>query len=152
MWAYRLRRLATLPAPELLLLMRAQYTLLRTSLRLRRRPPGDIVTAADSVRSRAARAVPPAELEVARAVERAVMRAATHGLIRPLCLVRAVALQSMLQSRGLHGSRVVVGVQLARGAFDAHAWVEYCGVVLGDSQARVQRFVPLAGADITVRP
>lgn len=77
-------------------------------------------------------------------------RAAAHGPIRALCLVRARALQAMLEAHGIHGSRVVVGVRLADGEFGAHAWVEYGTAVLGDSGHHVARFVPFS--DGCVRP
>lgn len=142
MWRYRLHRLAGLAPSELLLLLRAQWALLRTVVRLRLQPPGRIVAAGDAPAASAGE-VDPAVMDQARAIERAVMRAARHGLVRPLCLGRAMALQSMLEARKIGGSRVRVGVQMDKGEFAAHAWVEFGGRILGDSRSNVSTYVPL---------
>jgi hypothetical protein len=73
----------------------------------------------------------------------AINRAATYGVFRPLCLVRAVALSRMLEARGMRGSRVRVGVRRRRGRFAAHAWVEYKSRVLGDHEDHVGTFAAL---------
>jgi hypothetical protein len=164
----RLGRLARLGPAGLLLLVRAQWLLLRAHVLLRRRPAGTIVSAADSrgetvsanagmdaaATARAAggsAAIEDAGLARARVAEQAVLRAAAYGVFRPLCLVRAVALHWLLEQQGVRGSRIVVGVQREAGAFDAHAWVEYRGHVLGDGETAVGRFVPLSGARLRVR-
>jgi hypothetical protein len=74
---------------------------------------------------------------------RAVRRAANYGVIRPKCLVRAVALTRMLEKRGIYGSRVRVGVQRENGQFAAHAWVELGQRVLGDDARHVATFARL---------
>lgn len=74
---------------------------------------------------------------------RAVRRAANYGVMRPTCLVRAVALSRMLEKRGIRGSRVRVGVQQENGEFSAHAWVQLGGRVLGDDAQRVATFARL---------
>jgi len=91
--------------------------------------------------------VDPAVLRTALAVE----RAAEYGVFRPNCLVRALALQRLLESRGFRGSTVRVGTRLQRGRFTAHAWVEYEGHVLGDRDWHVQRFSPLAPLEVSHR-
>jgi hypothetical protein len=70
----------------------------------------------------------------------AVQRVAAYGLFRPTCLVQAIALQSMIQSRGFGGSSVRVGVRWQDGRFLAHAWVDYRGAVLADHVIPVSRF------------
>jgi hypothetical protein len=74
----------------------------------------------------------------------AIARASEHGLFRPTCLVRAVALQQMLQRRGFPGSSLHVGVRQRNTTFLAHAWVEYRGAVLADEEWHVRRFQELA--------
>ena len=74
---------------------------------------------------------------------RSVRRAADHGLLRPKCLVRAVALSRMLEKRGISGSRVRVGVRRLDGEFAAHAWVELGQHVLGDDARHVQSYAQL---------
>ncbi len=73
----------------------------------------------------------------------AVRRVADHGLLRPKCLVRAVALSRMLEQRGIAGSCVRVGVRRLDGEFGAHAWVELGQRVLGDDARHVSSFAPL---------
>jgi len=65
------------------------------------------------------------------------------GAVRPLsakCLVQAIALQQLLESRGLTGSAVHIGVRRKHGRLFAHAWVEYQRLVLSDDEWRVQQF------------
>src|SRR5947207_3055077 len=78
----------------------------------------------------------------------AVERAADYGVFRANCLIRAVALQRLLEARGFPGSAVRVGARVERGHFTAHAWVEYAGHVLGDRDWHVQRFTPFAPIEV----
>lgn len=68
-------------------------------------------------------------------------------VIRPTCLVRAMAGQQMLALKG-HGSEIRVGVRKTDDkAFDAHAWlISGDHIVLGGTQAELGRFSPLIGA------
>jgi hypothetical protein len=78
-----------------------------------------------------------------REVARAIARAGVYGLFRPSCLVRAVALHGMLQSRGFSESSLRVGVRRDSGRFLAHSWVEYRGTVLADEEWHVKKFTEL---------
>ena len=131
--------------------MRAQLALIRSAARVRNDPLGSFAVESagsalggDSNRLNAAE--PPdgysGEAEDARAsqVSMAISRAARFGLFRPSCLVRAIALQRLLDASGLSGSTVRVGVRRDSGDFAAHAWVEYGDRVLGESKSRVSRF------------
>jgi hypothetical protein len=80
------------------------------------------------------------EQERARAIALAVSRAAEHGLFRPYCLVRAIALQDLLIANGIHGSAVRVGVRREDGEFSAHAWIVWRDEILGDRPEHVARF------------
>ena len=77
-------------------------------------------------------------------LERAIAQASKHGLFRPKCLVRAIALQRMIEAQGYPGSRVQVGVRWNAGEFQAHAWVDYKGIVLGDDSSHVAKFELIA--------
>ena len=126
---------------ELAELGSAQVALLAAQYLVWTRPVGQLVTSGAPV---ADTAVVQEEVEaVAKRIALAVNRAAAYGVFRPLCLVRAVALSRMLDARGLHGSRVCVGVRRLRGRFAAHAWVEYKNQVLGDAEHHVSTFAPL---------
>jgi hypothetical protein len=153
-WRHRLRRLAGQSPAELLLLLHAQWLVCRAELRLRCAPRGRMVSGAEVDATVADDLALPrpdaAALAEAHRLEQAVLRVADHGLVRPFCLARAMALQALLDAHALHGSRVVVGVQITDGSFGAHAWVEYGGAVLGDRPSRVDRYVALQGA--RVRP
>jgi hypothetical protein len=54
----------------------------------------------------------------------------------------------MLDSRGIDGAVVRVGVRRANGEFLAHAWVEIAGETLGDADEHVGSFVPLTNLDV----
>ena len=87
--------------------------------------------------------VTPERMALARRIALGVTRAAAYGVFRPLCLVRAVALNALLERHRIHGSEVRVGVKRVAGKFEAHAWVEYGGVVLGDEEGHVRAFAEL---------
>ena len=81
---------------------------------------------------------PPAR-EVAERVAHAVERAGRAYSIYPAdCLVRSLVLVRLLHRRGLE-ARLRFGARTLTGEFEAHAWVEHCGVPLGvdGSAARI---------------
>lgn len=135
-------------------MLEAQLALLVAQFRVWTRPTGRLVShaaepgeASRAAPTTAAAQVAPADTPVlsrAEALALAVGRAAEFGLFRPLCLVRAVALNRVLERHGIRGSRVRVGVRMRNGRFAAHAWVEYCDRVLGDNEAHVGSFVELS--------
>jgi hypothetical protein len=110
-----------------------------------RRPEGEL-TARGRGDARAAAASVPATAEeraLARRLALGVRRAAAYGVFRPLCLVRAVAINGLMERHGIVGSEVRVGVKWVDGKFEAHAWVEYAGDVLGDEEHHVRAFAEL---------
>lgn len=78
----------------------------------------------------------------------AVLRAARHGLFRPRCLARAIALSRLLSSHGVGGHTIRIGVSQENGRFVAHAWVERGASILGDSAAYTRKFAPLTNVRI----
>lgn len=116
-------------------LVAAQLALLRARARLKREPIGTLTT-----RDLSANALPVGNPERARALASAVTTAADHGLFRPLCLVRALALQDLLVRNGIAGGDIRVGVRTRDGAFAAHAWVKWGNEILGDDPSHVATF------------
>lgn len=108
---------------------------MRAQWRVWRAPTGTLVTRDDTPAGG-----PVGDADRARAVALAVGRAAEHGLFRPYCLVRAVALQALLRANGIVGSVVRVGVTRLGDRFAAHAWVVWGDEVLGDLPEHVARF------------
>lgn len=141
-------KLLRLPRAEWADLMVAQRALLAAWFRVVTRPRGQLV-GTPGVRPATPLVVPDtAARDRAERLARAVTRVAAHGIFRPQCLVRAVALKELLDARGLVGSRVQIGVRSEGGTFAAHAWVEYGAEVLGDKREHVQSFAPLP--DLTI--
>lgn len=134
-----LRRLARLAPAELADLVRAQWALLAARVRLRTLPPGDLIR----LSAAGDRPVSDAERARARALGRAVDRAAEHGFFRPTCLVRAAAIQRLLRRDGIAAGSIRVGVRRDVGGFAAHAWVEVGDQVLGDQAPHVRTFTPV---------
>jgi hypothetical protein len=132
---HRLRKLGSLRWPEWRDLFRAQVALLKAQWKVRRAPTGTLVT-----REAAAPLDGTGDATRARQLALALSRAAEHGLFRPFCLVRAVALQSLLQDAGISGSMVRVGVRRENKTFAAHAWIVWRGEILGDRAEHVARF------------
>lgn len=143
-----LSKLLRLAPSERADLVVAQGALVAAWLRVATRPRGRLVGAPAAASDHDAPVPDEQSLARARALALAVTRAASHGLFRPQCLVRAVALKQLLDARGLDGSRVQIGVRTQRGMFAAHAWVEYGTEILGDRAEHVRTFAPLP--EITV--
>ena len=119
---------------ELLIVQVKVWTqpIVRTAMRNAERP-----TAGPSARPQ--RAPNLAAIRIARAVG----RASRYGVFRPKCLVRAIALQRLLEQEGITGSSVRIGVRLEKGEFTAHAWVELDGHILGDRRDHTSRYSQL---------
>ena len=148
------RKLIELRPREWVELVRAQAALLRARFFVRTQARGRLVRPAGAGSAGAHPSAAPGPDVLDPAVRRtalAVERAADYGVFRPNCLIRALALQRLLESRGFRGSTVRVGARLERGHFTAHAWVEYQGHVLGDRDWHVQRFAPLAPIEVNYR-
>lgn len=139
-WAHRLRRLRSIPTREVVDLVVAQIALVRAWAMVRTRPVGTLVRPV----SGAGTTDPDAE-GVARldALGLAVERAAENGLFRPTCLVRAVALERLIDRSGIRGAVVRIGVLPGPTGLLAHAWIELQGTVVGDRPEHVRRFEPL---------
>ena len=141
-----LRRLARLSAREWLDLAEAQFELLVAQYIVAARRTGQLVSRAAldpfGDDHAAAASVPNADPRPGQ-LALAIGRAAEHGVFRPLCLVRAVALKRMLDRHGYDGGIVKIGVRLNRGRFAAHAWVAYGAQILGDQEWHVKSFAEL---------
>ncbi len=137
--AHRTRQLLALPLREVLDLAAAQGMLLSALWTIRRRPRGQLLRPV----------APPdtaprlSDVHWITRMATAVDRAARFGLFRPTCLVRAIALEQLLQRAGVEAAAVRVGVQRHCDTLLAHAWIELGGRVIGDDPSRVARFVPL---------
>jgi transglutaminase superfamily protein len=141
-----LRRLARLSAREWLDLAEAQFELLVAQYIVATRRTGQLVSRAaldpfgdDHAAAASAPGADPRPEQLALAIG----RAAEHGVFRPLCLVRAVALKRVLDRHGYDGGIVKIGVRLNRGRFAAHAWVAYGSQILGDQEWHVKSFAEL---------
>lgn len=134
----RLRKLAALDRRALLDLIAAQGALLAAEWQMRTRPIGSLTRRErGDVESRAPR---PEDRPRAEAIATAVRRAADHGVFRPFCLVRAMALRTLLERAGIPGSEIRIGVRRRDGVFAAHAWIRWDNRVLGDIPAHVATF------------
>jgi hypothetical protein len=72
-------------------------------------------------------------------------RVARRSPLAGNCLSRSLALWWLLRRRGISAD-LRLGVALASGVLEAHAWVEHNGRVLNDRQDVSERFRPLTGA------
>lgn len=73
-----------------------------------------------------------------------VNMAARSGIWWATCLERSLLLQAFLRHR-LIDSDLRIGVNLMEGRFEAHAWVEYDGIVLNDRQDIADSFAVFEG-------
>lgn len=149
-----LHKLVRLRPREWVELLQAQAALVGAQVLVWTRPTGHLVSSRGAPRAdeaTAAGTIAPLDPRAPR-LALAVSRAGDHGIFRPQCLVRAVALNRMLERRGIRGSRIRIGVRMRRGRFGAHAWVEYGGRVIGDSEAHVASFAELTDVRIVDAP
>jgi Transglutaminase-like superfamily len=58
-----------------------------------------------------------------------VRAAGRFGIVQPTCLVESLALWHLLDEQKI-SSTLRIGVRKSRRKFEAHAWVEYAGNVL----------------------
>ena len=146
------RTLRELSSREWRDLIAAQVALLQAQLRVWLQPQGKLAYLT-TPRPPAEDRTDPADASVgrARALALAVRRAGAYGVFRPACLTRAIAICRLMESRGIPGAEVRVGVQLNGEKFAAHAWVEYRGAILGDDAASVSRYETLAGVGVVHR-
>ena len=87
------------------------------------------------------------DLPTAHAVRTCVVSISRVKRLSPArgnCLSQSLALSRLMRARGLDPT-LRLGVRLTDAKFDAHAWVEYDGRVLNDTQDVHTRFTPLAG-------
>ena len=129
----------------------AQVALLRAQAMRWLRPLGEFVeiTAGDP---RTASAHSVAQARTVERVTSAINRATRYGVFRPLCLTRAVALSQMLDSHGIVGHRIKVGVRRDRDSFTAHAWVEFGQRIIGDTTWNTLAYLPLTEISVTGEP
>lgn len=139
----RLRDLAALGPRGWRDLWRAQAALLRAQRRLRREPIGAL-----AIREPFAESAATGDPGRAYALAMAVHRMSRFGLIRPYCLVRAMALRDLLVEDGVHGASIRIGVRREAGEFQAHAWVRWGARIVGDDPRHVARFTEVD--DLTV--
>ncbi len=138
--ASRLSKLVSLSESERRDLLRAQLALLRAQLAVWTTRHGRLV--------RPEREPPATPDERARLTARrlaaAVSVASRHGVFRPNCLVRSLALSRLLECEQVPGWHVRIGVRERTGRFEAHAWVELDAEILADSSTHVASFERLA--------
>jgi hypothetical protein len=77
---------------------------------------------------------------LARRVDRWLARG--RGPWSSTCLTRSIVLYVMLRQHG-YEPRVIVGVQGAQRAFEAHAWVTVDGIPVADAPEIAERFTQL---------
>ena len=127
-----------------------QLALVRAWIDVRTRPQGELVQR--SGEPLAPVAAEPRLQARAHAVALGVRRAGAYGVFTPTCLVRSLAICRRLEAEGVHGGMVRVGVARKRGAFVAHAWVEYAGNVVGEDEGVVDGYTPFDELGVTTRP
>lgn len=87
--------------------------------------------------------MPPETVQALERLAIAVHRASDYGLFVPTCLVRALALEDLARRQGTEAALVRVGVRRGDAGFEAHAWLEVDGRVVGDTLDHVRSFAVL---------
>ena len=143
--AGRLHKLLALSFPELVLLVQAAVTLPPTRLSLKRRGYSATMRTLDRLARRRARVTLLGDDEArAAAVARLVYAAGARFPFRATCLPKALVLRTLLLRQGLAGE-LRIGVRIAGGRLEGHAWVEHEGVPLAQHPDVAEYFKPFPG-------
>ena len=140
MWE-RLRRFRKLPAPARRIFLRAAALLPLVALRLRLQ--GFQVT---KDRLQAATGTnlennSDGAAEQAQLTAKMVRAAARHGIGSPSCLEESLVLLHLLNAQGI-AARLRIGVKKNIPQFEAHAWIEFDGKPLNESEALHDHYAP----------
>jgi hypothetical protein len=137
---HKLRRASRLSFAEWLLFIQAWGWLLffDIGLRINSFPVLQAYAARLSVRP----ALPEQTTGLILALKTAVDRARYNHLYPMTCLRRSLALQKMLALRGIP-TELKIGVSKKVDVLNAHAWVEFQGRPVGESEKIVDHYMPL---------
>jgi Transglutaminase-like superfamily len=92
----------------------------------------------------------PDSLSLAFQTAQMVHLANRKGIWRANCLQQSLVLWWLLQRQGINCD-LRIGVRKASGKFEAHAWVEYQGIVLNDTQNIHEEFAPFSQAIVAMK-
>ena len=81
-----------------------------------------------------------------RHLRRWVDIAARHHLYPMTCLRRSLVLQRLLGQQGI-AADLQIGVRKTEEKLDAHAWLEYHGQPLGESESIIEHYSPLTALE-----
>lgn len=84
-------------------------------------------------------------LTKAHTIARIVGIASQHGFYRANCLQKSLVIWWLLRREGIKND-LRIGVRKREEKLEAHAWVEYLGVVLNDRNDIYEQFAPFASA------
>lgn len=135
----RLSKLLSMPLPQLRLLLVAALLLPMVSAGLRSRSPLRLHRGSLRARRGVRNRHPPV------VIARIVNIAANHAPFRAGCLARSLLLHRLLARQGTP-STLRIGVRLAGGRLEAHAWVECEGMPVNDTEDVSQRYAPFEGS------
>lgn len=137
-----LSRLRAVTSREWRDLLRAFAAVARARVLVATRPRGRLVAAANEGAT-PTMILPPVRRR-AVALAWAVDRVAELPGVGATCLVRAFALQHLLQAEGIRDGRVHVGVNREGTRLEAHAWVELGDTALGAPGRDRRRFTRMS--------
>lgn len=129
---------------EWLFFIEAWFWLLIFDIGLRTQPFSDLQAYAACLASQPKNS-PAQTRKLICALQTAIDHARYNHLYPMTCLRRALTLQKMLAQRGI-ASELKIGVRKEADQLSAHAWLEYQGKPLGESEQIVEKFVELMKA------
>jgi hypothetical protein len=147
---YRLRRAAAFQIEDWIVFVRALWILSLAEMAIHFMAPPRVLAWASSVRPGRNPAL--TEQDILRRAWLLNVAANFH-IVRLKCLARSLALARLLGRNGV-AARVRVGVRVDGGTLAAHAWVEWNGRTLNDSEDVHDRFAAFGQAlgDVTRLP
>ncbi|WP_367268231.1 lasso peptide biosynthesis B2 protein [uncultured Thiohalocapsa sp.] len=91
------------------------------------------------------RPLPASQAQMVRDVAWAVLTASRRGALRATCLRRSLLIAHLLHCRGI-SAEIQFAARRGQKGFEAHAWVESQGKVVGDSPTIGDYFTKLSGS------
>ncbi len=141
MW-HKVRTALSLPASDLWILAQAWILLLLVDLGLRTLPFQSVLKSLKWGERFARPGETTDEFAQVRRLSRLVKIAERNHLYEMTCLRQALVLRHLLTLNNI-ASDLHIGVRKEAGVLDAHAWIEYQGVPVGQQQTSLKNFGPL---------
>ncbi len=140
----RFLRLSKIRPANWIDVLRAYWHLSEARLHMMRTPPPDLLGMENRIVSNDA-SIAPLDIRIIRRRTKLIDLAGSFPFSWAQCLQRSLALRAWLRRQGIDVT-LTIGVRKSNGSLEAHAWLEYAGIVINDSQNVREEYSTLTAA------